>query len=184
MRLDRVKDWAKRALAPSVRYATREGARVLMYHRFGEDDTGRRLSVDLLDKQLDHLQRHFHVVSLGDLVARLKAGLDPEPYSVALTVDDAYADFGALAYPVFLGRRVPVTLYVVSELANGRMWLWWDGIRYVLARAPQGRYLVHKVPIDLSDAASRRLAWERLADLGLGLTPDQRDPYLLTIQRV
>ena len=42
--MKRVRGWAKRALAPSVRYATRHGARVLMYHRFGEDDKGRRLA--------------------------------------------------------------------------------------------------------------------------------------------
>lgn len=153
-----------------------------MYHRFGEDDTGRRLPVDLLHLHLDHLRRHFHVVPLHDLVARLRSGRDPEPYSVALTVDDAYSDFGALAYPVFLRHRVPVTLYVVSELASGRMWLWWDAIRYFLAHASEGEYRVHQVPITLSDAASRHRAWERLADLGLGLSPDQRDPFLRTLQ--
>ena len=154
MTLGRVKGWAKRALAPSVRYATRQGARVLMYHRFGEDDTGRRLPIELLDKQLDHLRSHFHVVPLRDLVTRLKSGRSPEPYSVALTVDDAYADFGALAYPLFLRHRIPVTLYVVSALASGSMWLWWDAIRYFLTRAREGTYTIgaYGVTVSLSDA--------------------------------
>lgn len=157
-----------------------------MYHRFGEDDTGRRLSIDLLDRHLDHLRRHFHVVPLRDLVARLKSGRDPEPYSVALTVDDAYADFADLAYPVFLRHRVPLTLYVVSELASGRMWLWWDAIRYLVTRAPEGRYRVdaHGIAVSLSDPASRRAAWERLANLGLNLSSEDRDAFLKTLQRV
>jgi peptidoglycan/xylan/chitin deacetylase (PgdA/CDA1 family) len=184
MTLERVKGWAKRTLAPSVRYATRQGARVLMYHRFGDDDAGRGLPVDLLEKQLDHLRRHFHVVPLRELVARLKSGRDPEPYSVALTVDDAYADFGALGYPVFLRHRVPVTLYVVSELASGRLWLWWDAIRYVLDHAPEGRYEVGARTVSLSDVSSRRAAWEPLADLGLSQTPDERDGYLADLQRL
>jgi peptidoglycan/xylan/chitin deacetylase (PgdA/CDA1 family) len=157
-----------------------------MYHRFGEDDTGRRLSIDLLDQHLDHLRRHFHVVPLHNLVTRLKSGRDPEPYSVALTVDDAYADFGALAYPVFLRHRIPVTLYVVSELAGGRMWLWWDAIRYILTRASEGRYRVdaYDVAVPVSNVASRHAAWDRLASLGLPLSSDDREVYLQTLQRV
>jgi len=184
MTLERMKGWAKRTLAPSVRYVTRQGARVIMYHRFGDDESGRRLPVDLLEQQLDHLRRHFHVVPLRHLVARLRSGRDPEPYSVALTVDDAYGDFGTVGYPIFLRHRIPVTLYVVSELASGRLWLWWDAIRYVLNHAPEGRYALDTGAVSLSDAASRRAAWEPLADLGLGQTPDERDRFLADLQRV
>ena len=180
-----MKAWTKRALAPAVRFATRRGARVLMYHRFGSEDADRRLSLDLLEQQLRHLRRHFHVVPLRDLVSRLKAGRDPEPGTVALTVDDGYLDFGALAYPVFLRNRMPVTLYVVSERAHGRLWLWWDGVRHIVTRASPGRYSIERDPgpIPLSDAASRRAAWARLADLGLTLAPDELEAYLRDLER-
>src|SRR4029077_2620537 len=136
---------------------------------------------------LSYLRRHFNVVPLRDLVSRLRSGMDPEPYSVAVTVDDAYADFGTLAYPVFLRHGVRVTVYVVSESGSGRIWLWWDAIRYVLARASDGEY--HSfgpeglVPVRLSDAASREEAWNRLAGIGLALSPGKRDEYLQGIQK-
>src|SRR5882762_7625936 len=105
-----MKAWTVRALAPAVRVATRQCARVIMYHRFGPDGAAGGLDVGILEKQLSYLRRHFNVVPLRDLVSRLRSGMDPEPYSVAVTVDDAYADFGELAYPVFLRHGVPVTV--------------------------------------------------------------------------
>src|SRR6267378_9401 len=117
-----MKAWAKQALAPAVRIATRRCARVIMYHRFESEGFTSGLDVCTLERQLGYLRRHFNVIPLRDLVSRLRSGTDPEPYSVAVTVDDAYADFGELAYPVFLRHGVPVTVYVVSEFASGRIW--------------------------------------------------------------
>ncbi len=175
----------KQVLAPLARLATRNRARVLMYHRFGPGDP-RKLSADVLDAQLAFLRRHFNVVPLGELAARLKSGTAPEPYSVALTVDDAYADFGEYAYPVFRKHGIPVTLYVVSEFASGGMWLWWDAIRHLLDQAAEGSFRVavadSQVDISLSDAASRHQAWLSLAGIGATLSPTARDQYLLDLQ--
>ena len=182
-----VKKRAKQVLAPLARLATRDCARVLMYHRFGPGDTNRRLSSEGLDRQLRFLRRHFNVARLSDLVARLKSGAAPEPYTVALTVDDAYADFGEYAYPVFREHGVPVTVYVVSEFSNGSFWLWWDAIRYIVNQAPSGRHrlaaVTESVEISLHDAASREEAWLVLASIGVMLQPAERDQYLIGLEQ-
>ena len=175
-------------MAPLARLATRRCARVLMYHRFGPDAPARKLSADSLDEQLRFLRRHFHVVPLRDLVGRLKSGSALQPCTVALTVDDAYADFGEHAYPVFRKYGVPVTIYVISEFAGGRFWLWWDAIRYLVNRAESGRYrlpgAMKQPEILLTGTASRNEAWIRMAGVTISLTPAEQDQYLLDLQRV
>jgi peptidoglycan/xylan/chitin deacetylase (PgdA/CDA1 family) len=181
-----VKVSAKKALAPLARLATRGSARVLMYHRFGPGDWARRLGAEELDRQLRYLRRHFSVVPLRQLIARLRAGQVPEPLMVAITVDDAYADFGQHAYPVFRRHGVPVTVYVVSEFAGGRFWLWWDAVRHLVAQAPSGQYELQfrsaRVRMSLGDRASRDEAWSALAAIGVTLAPADRDGFLLDLQ--
>ena len=179
-----MKAWAKQVLAPAARFATRQCARVIMYHRFTAGGAGGRLDVQVLDQQLRYLRRHYKVVSLHDVIVRLRSGMAPEPYSVAVTVDDAYADFGDIAYPVFQRHGVPVTLYVVSEFAGGRMWLWWDMIRQILMSAPNGQYAPRSSSISLSDATSRERAWQELAGVGLALSPGERQGYIASLQAV
>jgi peptidoglycan/xylan/chitin deacetylase (PgdA/CDA1 family) len=181
-----LKHYAKRTLAPLARFATRRCARIVMYHRFGPGDTGRRLEAESLDRQLRFLKRHFNVVPLRQLVERLKADDRPEPGMVALTVDDAYSDFGEHAYPVFRDHGIPVTLYVITEFAGGAFWLWWDAIRYLVREAATGRYRVLsrgiELEVSLTDAESREKAWLTFAGIGVALTPAERDEYLFGLQ--
>lgn len=176
----------KQALAPIARLVTKNRPRILMYHRFGQGDPARILSAKGLDTHLSYLRRHFNVVRLSDLVTRLKSGATFDPYSVALTIDDGYADFGEHAYPVFKKYGIPVTLYVVSEFAGGGLWLWWDAIRYLLTNAADGRYVLARCwqspEIQLANGMSRHNAWLQLAEIGGMLSPNQRDTYLVDLQ--
>ncbi len=185
--LARLKAGTKQALAPVARWATRQRPRILMYHRFGPDDP-RKLDVAALDQQLGFLKRHFNVCPLRDIVARLRSGAAPDPSSVALTVDDSYADFGEYAYPVFRKHGIPVTIFVVSEFASGRLWFWWDAIRYLVNTAEAGEYRLDEpatqFSLRLGAADSRNAAWSELAAISLSLAPEARDHYLSCLQDV
>jgi len=158
-----------------------------MYHRFGPGDRDRKLHVEELDRQLRYLRRNFRLAPLAELVSCLREGETPAPLTVAITVDDAYADFGEHAYPVFRRLGVPVTIYVVSEFAGGRFWLWWDAVRHLLEKAPSGNYQIGRHPallrFSLGDPASRHAAWLALAGAGAKLAPAEREQFLLDLQR-
>lgn len=173
-------------LSPIARLMTRRRPRILMYHRFGSDQPGRKLPADVLDRQLAFIRRHFQVVPLNTLVAQLKSGEEFDANAVAFTVDDAYADFGKEAYPLFRRHQVPVTVYVVSEVAAGRMWLWWDAVRFCLTRTSVAskrlRLARRQVDLSLGDERSRHDAWLMLADLGNQLGAAERVQYLDDLQ--
>lgn len=181
-----MKRLVKKSLAPLARYITRRHARIIMYHRFGSGFDGRKLSTDELERQLLFLSRHFTIVPLSQIAMCIREARPFQPLSVALTVDDAYADFGELAYPLFRQYKIPVTVYVISEFSSGKIWLWWDAVRYILTNASDGIYPMEEKymcgDIVLTDTDSRECAIERFHEHGLGLSAGVRDRFLGELQ--
>src|ERR1700680_1479375 len=89
---------------------------VLMYHRVvrGYRSDSARLAVDeaLFRDQMTALRESgFVCTSLSDLLGRIDASQDVSRH-VAVTFDDAFADFSAVAWPVLSDLKCQATLYV------------------------------------------------------------------------
>jgi hypothetical protein len=83
-----------------------------------------------------HIARHFQPVSLSQIVAALE-GHSPLPdNALAVTIDDGYRDFLRCGHPVFRKHRIPTTIYAVSEFVDGKLWLWFDKIKFALEHTP------------------------------------------------
>lgn len=135
-----------------VRWMHRKGLRILMYHRFSEPAG--------LDSQCRHIRENYAPVSLDQVDAWLKSG-DPLPMNaIAITVDDGYRDFHDVAYPVFAAWQIPVTVYLVTDFLDGRLWLWTDQVKWAFEHTPLRRF-------------SKELAPGNVLDLSLE-TPQQR----------
>lgn len=109
---------------------------MLMLHRFGEPGRGSSFHTSAeLAAILEVLRRRrFALLSLGDLIRMLSSGESIGSHTVVFTVDDGYADFGALAAPIFESFECPVTVFVATGFIDGHTWFWWDQIEYVLQR--------------------------------------------------
>ena len=153
---------AGRLGAPLARMVTRSGARVLMYHRFGSGPDARRLDHRAFAHQLAHVVRHFRVTPLASLVAALRDGRRLPPGTVAITVDDGYADFVEYAYPLLQRFEVPATVFVVMRFLDGDFWLWFDAVHHLLhaTRATRMEITLNgvRLPLDLSSGAARDAA--------------------------
>lgn len=121
-----------------ARYRNRAGLRILMYHRFpsGCDSS--------LARQCAHLRKHYHLLSLTEIAAILRARESFPPNSLAVTVDDGYRDF-LNGWKTFAAFRIPVTLYLTTGFLDGKLWFWVDRLQYLFDRAPR-----RKVSIPLS----------------------------------
>ncbi len=178
----------KGLVAPAARQLTRRYGRILMYHRFSADGDGAHgTPVRALEWQLRHLKSNYNVVPLAEIVRRLRERIPLAPRTVALTVDDAYADFGTLAYPVFRELDVPVTVYVISEFTAGRLWLWWDAIRHLIHEGAAGRYQVQGAPgetieFQLGDPRRALDTWRTLARPAIFMRSEDRAAYLERLQ--
>jgi peptidoglycan/xylan/chitin deacetylase (PgdA/CDA1 family) len=98
---------------------TQGGLSVLGYHLVGG---GSRAPVDLpketFRRQLDELSECGEVVSLEAGLERLEQS-DDETHLIALTFDDAYANFYDEVWPLLQERELPATLYVPVGFVDG-----------------------------------------------------------------
>jgi peptidoglycan/xylan/chitin deacetylase (PgdA/CDA1 family) len=117
--------WLSRHLAGRI-------PRILVYHRFSDD--GRSTGPQGFERQLRHLKKHFKVIHQRRLIDGLCGGERLPSNSVVLTVDDGYADFYHVAFPLLRRYEVPCTFFVVTHFVAGRKWLWPDKIKWMLAR--------------------------------------------------
>lgn len=142
------------------RHFNKSGVRILMYHRFTADARG-------LEQQCDHIRRFYQPVALREVAESLRTGRPLPPNAVAITVDDGYRDFLTSAHPVFRAFGIPSTVFLVSDFLDGRLWFWWDTLRFALEHTRH-----RSLDFDTSDAVSHSFS--------LG-TSAERDAALETI---
>jgi peptidoglycan/xylan/chitin deacetylase (PgdA/CDA1 family) len=103
----------------------RGGVPVLMYHALSPACTsgfGRwTLSPDRFESHLGYLrQEGYRAITVAELAERRRRGaLDPSVRLIALTFDDAYADFLDVAMPALLRYGMTATMFVPTQYAGG-----------------------------------------------------------------
>ncbi len=107
-------------------------ARVLMYHNFSENDKEPNFtSSALVRKQFQYLRRHFRVVPLLEIARRLTSGVDLDPYTVAVTVDDGRRNCYEIFFPLLREFGFPATFFVVSSFIRDEEWVWTDKVLWL-----------------------------------------------------
>ena len=111
------------------------GGVVLCYHNVvGEGDEhplpcadtlGLHMPLPRFERQIRWLVRHYTVLPLAELVARLTRG-ESLRGAAAVTFDDAYAGVFDHAWPLLLDLRIPATVFVVAEAPGRDAGFWWD----------------------------------------------------------
>jgi peptidoglycan/xylan/chitin deacetylase (PgdA/CDA1 family) len=104
----------------------RDAAVVVAFHRVDAAPDPRGLSIDpaTFERYCRFFRRHFHVIPLRELIAKLERGELPNRH-LAITFDDGYRDnFDAAAVLERLG--LPATFFVVSQWIGSDVVPWWD----------------------------------------------------------
>ena len=88
---------------------------ILTYHAVETTPSGYRYGVaqERFVEQIDYLQRHYEIVSLAELF-----GETAKRPRVALTFDDAYADFYENVYPLLHGRKLAATVFIPTKFVG------------------------------------------------------------------
>lgn len=111
-----------------MRFFNRNAIRILMYHDF----PGGPEMEESLSRQLEHINRHYHVITMNDISKCLHQGAPLPPNAVAVTIDDGGRDFLMNASAIFKSYKIPATLYVVSGVLDKLAWFWWDEVEWLL----------------------------------------------------
>lgn len=91
---------------------------ILMYHSVSSPTDQFTVSPTRFRQQLDFVTDFYEVIRLSDCAKFLSAEHSAER-KVAVTFDDAYANFVSGALPVLIKKNVPATLFVPTKYIGG-----------------------------------------------------------------
>ena len=112
---------------------------ILLYHRIVDDNTqyldkgpGMHHHIRDFEKEIPYLKKHYQVLPMDEVVARIKSGKGFDRPTVSITFDDGYRDNFTLAYPVLQKYGVPATIYLATSLIGTEGKTWTDQIEHAL----------------------------------------------------
>ena len=108
---------------------------ILLYHRVFDAPSDPQLlcvKPKHFAEHLEHLRRHYRVMSLGELGDALKEGQLPKR-AIVITFDDGYVDNLLNAKPLLERYEIPATVFVATGYF-GRMF-WWDELEQLVLQA-------------------------------------------------
>jgi peptidoglycan/xylan/chitin deacetylase (PgdA/CDA1 family) len=166
----------------AVRFLNRGKVPVVMYHRFSASEEYGKTSRQTLEAHLRYLTRYYKLISLSEVVARIRDAVKLPARTAVITVDDGYRDFYDIAFPLFKQFEVPATLYVVTDFVDGKCWIWTDIARFITARSEKnemGLTIGDRSIIAKLDGLVSRLAAAGEVNSELKKLPDERKDEIL-----
>jgi peptidoglycan/xylan/chitin deacetylase (PgdA/CDA1 family) len=128
-------------------------------------NSGLEVTPEFLDRVIARVaERGYELLSLGEVVARLKSGeRAPRPFAV-FTIDDGYRDNLVHAWPVFRRHRCPFTIFIAPAITDGRCELWWRGLEAVVASSHRIETTIGGTPLHLDTVTDgqKQAAFESL----------------------
>lgn len=121
------------------------------------------------------LRRHSRPISLAELLAAQRGERPLPRRSVLVTFDDAYRDFGEIAWPVLRRLGIPATLFVPTAYPGyAQRAFWWDRLWHAVTQAAGRSDL--RTPagvLPLATPDQRRLSARTLIEFHKGLPHDE-----------
>jgi peptidoglycan/xylan/chitin deacetylase (PgdA/CDA1 family) len=148
---------------------------VLTYHRFTSAPCPGRTSASNLAAQLDYLASHYTVLPLSTVESRLREGRPLPPATAAITIDDGYSDFYEIAWPVFRRRKMPATVFVVTDFVDRRRWIWTDQIPFLISRTRADRIALSFAGLSVDASVQGESSRRQLASSINRMLKDQPD---------
>lgn len=110
------------------------GVPIFMLHRTYPDNTpGKSRTQSYLRHCLAYLKSHnYQFVSVSDVIQSIVNDVALPKKSIAFTVDDGFFDQAELAAPVFIEFNCPVTIFLVPDFLDGKIWPWFSQIQYAI----------------------------------------------------
>jgi len=110
-------------------------ANVFVYHRFGDSRyPSTNTSLSDFEAHLEILKEGgYSVLTLGEIVSRLRRGDDLPEKCASITVDDGYDTFLSGATPLLKRYGYPATLFVSTSMVGHAGYLGWNDLRRLAA---------------------------------------------------
>ncbi len=113
---------------------------VLMYHRVIDDvctpsfpiQPGMYVRKASFNMQVLFLKRHFHIISLDEMIRKLDGGEDITR-CCSMTFDDGWKDNYDVAFPVLKRHGIPATMFLTTGYIGTQRWFWPEKVSWCLS---------------------------------------------------
>ncbi len=190
------KMWIKKSLirTGALRLASRftgHGVAIIMYHSVMNDPSSAELtlvvifhSTEVFRGQMEVIARHFHAVSLDDVLLFLKGEKTLPPRAVVVTFDDGYADNYQAANDILSPLGIPGVFYVIVDCVDKQRLPWPSLLRYAFLTSKRERWTETDGPVwALSTTEQRIRAFDRASEYCGKLSGIPQDQFVESLQQ-
>jgi peptidoglycan/xylan/chitin deacetylase (PgdA/CDA1 family) len=108
---------------------------IVAFHRVADDANGSPINCTPQEfrRYCEFLRKHFNVITLAELVERLRTGRSVAGTAV-ITFDDGYKDNSEFAAPILASLGLPATFFVTTSFVGSETQAFWDADAGVMSR--------------------------------------------------
>jgi peptidoglycan/xylan/chitin deacetylase (PgdA/CDA1 family) len=190
------KTWIKRSLvrAGALRLASKfaeGGVAIIMYHSVMNDPSSAETtlggiihSTNVFRGQIDIIAKHFHAVTLDDVLLFLKGEKLLPPRAVVVTFDDGYADNYQVASEILSRAGIPGVFYVTVDCIDRQRLPWPSLLRYAFLTSKNRNWTDPAGTVwTLESTAQRTQAFGRASEYCTKLSGPPQDQFVEAIGR-
>jgi peptidoglycan/xylan/chitin deacetylase (PgdA/CDA1 family) len=173
------------------RFLHRDRALILTYHgvlqKTQDGYTNRNcVDVEMFDRQMAFMKRHYNVVPLEDLAQWLSTGKKMPAYTAAITFDDGFRNNFTIALPILRKYRLPATVFLTTSFIGGEeLGLWTEQVDRLLQEAPIETVRIamngREQEYPLRTRADREVASDRVRAYLKTLPPERRQSVMTNL---
>ena len=143
------------------------------------------VSIDVFDRQLAFIDRHFKVVTLEKLLAYVNGDCRISGQPVAITFDDGYQDNYLYAFPQLLKYGLPAMFYLTTDCIDANRPLWTSELRYIILRSPKSFLSLTSLPdaFPMKTVEERSIAIQKLKSKIVVMERREREEFLTEIRK-
>jgi peptidoglycan/xylan/chitin deacetylase (PgdA/CDA1 family) len=130
---------------------------------------------------LDHLRRHYHVISLADYLDFRRRRVAPPANSVVLTFDDGYQSNYLDNYPLLREYHFPAVIFLTAGFINTDQIFWWDKLNLAFQRTTQPAITFEGQTWPLATPAARAQAAGAIAEILKKIPDTQKNEKLAAL---
>ena len=120
-------------LSINFKVLAQDSASIIMYHRFGNSNyPSTNIQIDRFKQHILELKNDkYTVLSLKEIISRLRSGNELPQFTVGLSIDDAFLSVYNNAWPILKESNLPFTLFVATDPVDQGLssYMSWDQIR-------------------------------------------------------
>jgi peptidoglycan/xylan/chitin deacetylase (PgdA/CDA1 family) len=128
-------------------------ALAMMYHRISPEKDEwpfETVSPNMFETQVRYFRQNYDILSVRNLVERVREGESPPKSTLAITIDDGYKDNYTYAYPILRKYSVPATIFLATGYIGTARLFWWIKAAYAVQHTALTR-------LDLGELGSHHL---------------------------